>query len=612
VQALLLQMTIYLAAAVLAVPLSRWLGFGSVLGYLAAGVAIGPALNLVGETESVQRVAEYGIVLMLFLIGLEMRPRVLWDMRHRLLGLGGLQVVVTIALVAALCGTLFDMRWNAAVAVGMILAMSSTAIVLQSLTERKLTHTEAGRASLAVLLFQDVAALPLLAILPLLAFGGVPETADGLHGAQALEDVSPAARAALVIAAVAIVVLAGRYLTRHVYRFLRLARLPEVEIAGALLLVAGVSLVMSLLGLSPALGSFLAGVVLANSEYRHQLEADLGSFKGLLLGLFFMTIGARLDLAHLASEPLRLLGLAAGLMVLKFAVLWMLAGLFGLPRRAQLLFSAALVQGGEFGFVLLSFAAASRVLAPDETGTVLIVIALSMMLSPLALGLQVVLDRRLRGEAPREADKVDEPGTVIIAGMGRFGQAVNRFLRGLGHRTVVLDSRPEVIERLRRLGIRGFYGDLGRPEVLDAAGLADARAIVLGVDDPALALRLVRHIRSHHPRLPVIARARDRHQVYELTAAGATVAVREVFPAAVEAGRSALAVLGHGSAEIDAAAAAFTHADQRMLEDLAALWHPGVPPEHNAAYLAREREQTAAIEAALAGAAHHPAATTPR
>jgi CPA2 family monovalent cation:H+ antiporter-2 len=602
VQGILLQVTIYLAAAVVAVPLSRWLGFGSVLGYLGAGIAIGPALGIVGrEAESVQAFAEYGVVLMLFLIGLEMRPRVLWDMRHRLLGLGGLQVGVTAALIAATAWAVLGARWNAAVAIGMILALSSTAIVLQTLIERRLIHSEGGRASLAVLLFQDLAAVPLLALMPLLAFGAASPAETGLHGSDAL-DVSPWARAALVVGAFALVVAGSRLFTRPVYRFLALARVPEIQVAGALLLIVGVSLLMSLLGLSPALGSFAAGVVLANSEYRHQLEADLASFKGLLLGLFFMTVGAGIDLVGLAEAPLRLMGLAVLLMLLKMAVLWPLARLFGLRPAATLLFTLALAQAGEFGFVLLAFAETSGVLSPEQGETLLLVIALSMLLTPGLFRLYGVAGSRM-DRPPRVPEPVEEPGTVIIAGMGRFGQTVNRILRGLGHRTVVLDDRPEVIERLRRLGIRGFYGEVDRPEVLAAAGLAEAKAVVVAIDDPDQAVRLVRYVRGRYPRVAVIARARDRHHVYALHAAGATAAVREVFEAAVAAGRYTLEALGHGADEIDAALAEFVRQDERMLAELSALWRPDVPADRNAAYLAKEREQTAAIEGALRRAA---------
>jgi CPA2 family monovalent cation:H+ antiporter-2 len=608
VQDILLQVTIYLAAAVVAVPLSRWLGFGSVLGYLLAGVAIGPALGLVGrETESVQDFAEYGVVLMLFLIGLEMRPRVLWELRHRLIGLGGLQVALSIALIAA-AALAVGLRWNAAVAVGMILALSSTAIVLQTLNERKLTHSEGGRASIAVLLFQDAAAVPLIALMPLLAFGAAPVEEGGLHGGEALAEGSPWTRAALVVAAVVLVVLAGRFLTRPVYRFLALARVPEIQVAGALLLIVGVSLVMSLLGLSPALGSFLAGVVLANSEYRHQLEADLGPLKGLLLGLFFMTVGAGVDLARLGEEPVRLLGLTLALICAKIAVLLPLARLFKLRPRAAMLFALALAQAGEFGFVLLAFAASGRVVTEEQAATLLLVIALSMMLTPALFRLQGLVDRRLGDGGRREPDAIDAAGTVVIAGMGRFGQTVNRIVAGLGHPTVVLDGRPEVVERLRRLGIRGYYGEVDRPEVLDAAGLGEARAVVVAIDDPEQALRLVRHIRARHPRLPVIARARDRHHVYALAAAGATVTVREVFEAAVEAGRHTLAALGHPAREIDRALAEFARQDERMLDELAAVWRPDTPADRNPAYLAKEREQAAAIEAALRAAVAQAAA----
>lgn len=600
--AVLLQMMIYLAAAVLAVPLSRRLGLGSVLGYLAAGVAIGPVLGLVGrETEDVREFAEFGVVLMLFLIGLELRPRVLWDMRHRLLGLGGLQLVLTVAAIAPLAMAA-GMRWNAALAVAMALALSSTAIVLQTLNERKLTHSEGGRASLAVLLFQDVAAVPLLAFMPLLALGAGPAGDAGPHGATLIGDVSPGLRAALVAAAVALVVLGGRFATPPVYRFLARARVPEIHVAGALLMIVAVSMLMSAIGLSPALGSFLAGVVLAGTSYRHQLEADLGPFKGLLLGLFFMTVGAGIDVGHLLAEPMRIVALTAALMLAKVAVLWALARLFRLRRPAAVLFTLALAQSGEFGFVLLDFAESSGVLTAAQANTALLVIAVSMLLTPALFWLQSGLDRRLADARARPPDPIDAPGTVIIAGMGRFGQTVNRILTAAGHRTVVLDNRPEVVERLRRLGIRGYYGEVDRPEVLVSAGIDGCRAVVVAIDEAEQAVRMVRQIRAGHPDLPVIARARDRHHVYELAAAGASVTVREVFAAAMDAGRHALAALGHRSAEVEAVVSAFATEDQRMLDELASVWRSDVPPERNARYLAMEREQAARIEAALQGA----------
>lgn len=602
---ILLQMTIYLAAAVVAVPLSQRLGFGSVLGYLAAGVAIGPVLGLVGsEAEDVQSYAEFGVVLMLFLIGLEIQPKALWDMRTRLLGLGGLQVALTVAAIAVV-GVVLGLPLNQAAAVAIVLSLSSTAIVMQTLSERHLTRTEGGRASFAVLLFQDVAAIPLLTVIPLLSFvnyGAPAVEAEGLAaGSDALDDVQAWVRALLVVGAVALVTLGGRFLTRPFFRFIGMARLREIHVAAALLFLVGISLMMSLLGLSPALGSFMAGVVLANSEYRHELEADVEPFKGLLMGLFFITVGAGVDLALLASDPLRLLGLAVGLMAVKAAVLYPLGMLFGLTGSARTLFALSVAQAGEFGFFLLAFAAQTRVLPAALAGEILLVIALSMMLTPALFRLHTFLSAR-RGEGEtRPADEIDEQGAVIIAGMGRFGQVVNRMLTSLGHKTVVLDSRTETIDRMRRFGIKGFYGAVDRPDLLEAAGIAQARAIVLALDDPEKCVRMAEYVSRHHPQVKIIARARDRHHVYQLYAAGAPQSVREVFDSALRAGKYALEALDYDAEEIEDIARAFFDHDRRMLAELAEVWDPDVPVDRNDAYIARAREQNQIIEEALRG-----------
>ncbi|HVL22264.1 MAG TPA: cation:proton antiporter [Amaricoccus sp.] len=594
---ILLQLAIYLTAGVVAVPISQRLGFGSVLGYLAAGIAIGPGLKLVGrETALVQDYAEYGVVLMLFLIGLEMNPRSLWDLRHRLLGLGGMQLALTIPLLAA-AGLALGLPWNQAVVAGMALALSSTAIVMQTLSEKHLAASEGGRASIAVLLFQDVAAVPLLALIPLLALGPGAVPAGGpesmLHG------LSPLAGVAVIVAAVALVILAGRYLTQPVFRFLGLARLPEVHIAGALLLVVAISLMMDALGLSPALGSFLAGVVLGGSAYRHELEADLAPFKGLLMGLFFITVGAGIDLHRAAETPLQVALLVLGLIALKTVVLWSIARAFCLPPQASLLFTLALPQGGEFGFVLVSFAEATRILPPDIAATLLLLIAGSMVLTPGLFQLRDILARRLVHRGERLPEPVADPGTVIVAGMGRFGQTVTRILSGLGHRTVLLDRHPATVERMRALGIPAYLGAADRPEVLAAAGIASARAIVIAIDDPDQALRIVRLVRRRAPHVRIIARARDRHAVYRMTAAGADVCVREIFDSAVRAGGHALAALGHDAREVEGLLRAFAAEDTAMIEELAGLWRPDLPAAENAAFVRREREQLAAIEAKL-------------
>jgi CPA2 family monovalent cation:H+ antiporter-2 len=596
---ILLQIAIYLAAAVIAVPIAARLGFGSVLGYLAAGVVIGPTLGLVGaETEDLQHFAEYGVVLMLFLIGLEMRPQALWEMRHRLFGLGGLQVGVTLALIMLCTIAAAGLPWRQALAVGIILCLSSTAIVMQTLAEKKLSRTEGGRASFAVLLFQDMAAIPLLALIPLLAPFGAPAGGEEAP----LEHVAGWMKALLVVGVVAAVIAAGTFLTRPLYRFIAMARLPEIQTAAALLLVVAISLALGLVNLSPALGSFLAGVVLANSEYRHELESDIAPFKGLLLGLFFITVGAGVNLGLLASDALRIVGLTLLLMLAKAAVLYPLAGLFGLHGRARLLFTLGLAQAGEFGFFLLAFATQTRVLPADVAQYTLLVISLSMFLTPaLFLIYETLRARMIEGGPGRSEDEIDEPGTVIIAGVGRFGQVVNRMLTGLGHKTVVLDSDPVTIDRIRTFGVRGFFGEVDRPELLAAAGIAEARAIVIAIDDAEKAVRLTRYVRRRYPDVKVIARARDRHHVYQLYAAGTPHSVRETFDSAVRAGKYALEALGYDDAEVERIAEVFFEHDRHMLRQLAEVWDPNVPPEKNPAYVRRAREQSAEIAAVLRG-----------
>jgi monovalent cation:H+ antiporter-2, CPA2 family len=555
VQETLVYIAVYLAAAVVAVPISARLGFGSVLGYLAAGVAIGPVFGLVGsETEELRHYAEYGVVLMLFLIGLEMRPQMLWDMRHRLIGLGGLQVGLTLALVA-LVAMAAGVRWSQAVAVGMVLCLSSTAIVMQTLNEKKLARTEGGRASFAVLLFQDVAVIPLLALIPLLAPWGPPP--EGPLGENLLAGQPGWLKGLAVLAAVTVVVVAGLYLTRPLFRFIGYARLQEIEIAAALLFVIGVSVLIGSLGLSPALGTFLAGVVLANSEYRHQLESDIAPFKGLLLGLFFITVGASVDLGLLAAEPLPILLFTLALIAIKAAVLYPLGGLFRLEGRDRLLFTFALAQAGEFGFFLLAFATQTRVLPAEVADTVLMVISLSMFLTPALFVLHDRAGRLFARDHERAADNVHPRGTVIIAGMGRFGQVVNRMLKAVGHTTVVLDSHPEVVARMRALGVEAFYGDVDRPALLEAAGIAQARAVVLAMDDREAVVRMAHYVSHAYPQVRIIARAHDRHSVYRLHAAGVTESVREVFDSSVRAGKYALAALGYAEDEIERIAEAF-------------------------------------------------------
>ncbi|MDP5361392.1 MAG: monovalent cation:proton antiporter-2 (CPA2) family protein, partial [Paracoccaceae bacterium] len=435
-ESFLFQATIYLGAAVIAVPLAARLGLGSVLGYLLAGIMIGPVLGLVGtETQDLQHFAEFGVVMMLFLIGLELEPRALWNMRQRLIGMGGLQVGLTMLAIMG-AGMALGYDWSTSVAIGMIFALSSTAIVLQTLTEKGLMQTSGGRSTFSVLLSQDIAVIPMLALLPLLAVPVMATLApdgsmqlatddhDGAHhAALSLVDGLPGWGVTLVtLGAVAAVILAGTFLTRPVFRYIHQARLREMYTALALLMVVATAVLMTMVGLSPALGTFLAGVVLANSEFRHELESDLEPFKGLLLGLFFITVGAGINFGLLFGDPAYILGLTLGVMVIKGAILYGLALLFGLKNKDRWLFTLGLAQAGEFGFVLISFSLQQGVLNDGLGGTLLLVIALSMLITPLLFILYDILSRQMTEAEEEEHDEVDERGTVIIAGIGRFGQ----------------------------------------------------------------------------------------------------------------------------------------------------------------------------------------------
>ena len=605
----LFQATIYLLAAVLAVPVATRLGLGSVLGYLLAGIVIGPGvLGLVGaETEDLQHFAEFGVVMMLFLIGLELEPRSLWGMRRSLIGLGGLQVTVTAGLVTA--GALgLGLEWREAIAVGLVLALSSTAIVLQTLSEKNLMRTKGGRSIFSVLLTQDIAVIPMLALLPLLAISelGPPAAEDGAgeagHAGMSLVEGLPAWGVTLVtLAAVGAVVLIGLYVIRPAFHYIDKARLREMYTAFALLIVVGIATLMNMVGLSPALGAFMAGVVLANSEFRHELESNIEPFKGLLLGLFFITVGAGIRFPVLLDAPFLLVGLTLMTMAVKGAVLWGLATASRLRGRDRWLFTLGLAQAGEFGFVLVSFAGQQDVVAGALAETLLLVIALSMLLTPLFFIAYELLSRRHDGAPAEEPppDEIDERHPVIIAGIGRFGQVVNRMLRSTGIPTTVLDRDLEAVTLMRGFGFKGFFGDPTRREILEAAGLDEARVLVVALDDPAAAIRLTRVARRARPDLRIVARARDRVHVYQLYRAGADDIVREVFDGSIRAGRYALEGMGLSDFEAHERSTAFYHADRGALRELADLWKPGVKITDNPAYMERARELNRDLETAI-------------
>lgn len=612
-ESILFQASIYLAAAVIAVPIAARLGLGSVLGYLLAGVMIGPVLGLVGsETHELQHVAEFGVVMMLFLIGLELDPGALWSMRHRLIGLGGLQVLFTgIAMMNG--ALLFGLSLNQAIACGMIFALSSTAIVLQTLSEKGLTQTGGGRSAFSVLLTQDIAVIPMLALLPLLALPPVTQlAADGsvirlsmqaaeLSASSSLLEGLPGWGVTLVtLAAVLAVILFGIYLTRPLFRFIHAARLREMYTAFALLIVVGISYMMTLVGLSPALGAFLAGVVLANSEFRHELESDIQPFKGLLLGLFFITVGAGIQFSILFKDPITILGLTLAVMAIKAMVLFVLGHAFKLKGRDQWLFTLGLAQAGEFGFVLISFSAQQHVLPPALADRLLLVVAMSMLITPLLFIIYDLISRWLVEKVEQQPyDKIDEVGPVIIAGIGRFGQIVNRLVRNSGFKTVVLDHDMHTIELMRRFGFKGFFGDPTRPELLHAAGLSQARVLVAALDDPESTTRLVTLARRERPDLHIIARAHDRSHVFRLYKAGADDIVREMFDSSLRAGRYVLENIGLNEWEAAEAEKTFYRHDRQIVRDLAGLWDPEIPTSQNQAYVARALELEKELELAL-------------
>jgi len=521
---------VFLAAAVVIVPIAKRLGLGSVLGYLIAGAVIGPwGLGFAGDVESTQNLAELGVVLMLFVIGLELDPRRFLAMRRIIFGGGVVQLAVSGAVLGIALAFL-GLGWRGALVGGLALALSSTAIAMQALGERNETDTPTGRASFGILLFQDIAAIPLIALVPFLGAGDHEGTAPVWN------------RVAVAVVAVAGVVVIGRYLTRPALRLIAKANLREVFTAFALLLVIGIAQIMELAGLSAGLGAFLAGLLLAGSEFRHALEGDIEPFKGLLLGLFFISVGMTVDFGLLASHPVMVVLLLAGFLGLKIASLWAIGRTIDICRE-RWLFAFLLSQGGEFAFVVFSAARDAKVFTPEWEGLLTITVALSMATTPLFL---VLYDRRLASHArtERPSDAVRPEGPVIIAGFGRFGQIVGRLLLASGIRAVVLDHDADQVDSLRKFGYRVFYGDATRLDLLEAAGARDARLLVNAIDDVEQSIALVDRVRENFPNLEIVSRVRNVSHYFEMRLRGVTVAERETFEAALRVGRASLERLG--------------------------------------------------------------------
>lgn len=598
------QATIFLAAAVIAVPIAARMGLGSVLGYLAAGIVIGPILGLVGaEVNDLRHFAEFGVVMMLFIVGLELDPKALWAMRHNLIGLGGLQITATAAIIFGAC-VLIGVDTSSSIAISLVLALSSTAIVLQTLTEKGLMQTRGGRNAFSVLLTQDIAVIPTLAFLPLLAVAsiGTDDHGDSHASSMSLVEGLPGWGVTLVtLGAVALVILTGVYLTRPIFRFIHAAHLREMYTALALMIVVGIAFLMSLVGLSPALGTFLAGVVLANSEFRHELESDLEPFKGLLLGLFFITVGAGINFTIFFSAPVTIVSLSIALILIKGAVLFALALLFKMRGRDKWLFTLGLAQAGEFGFVLVSFSQQQHVLTDGISEILLLVIAMTMLITPLLFMFYDWLEKRLTDHAPQhDPDEIDHSGPVIIAGIGRFGQIVNRLVQSVGYETVVLDHNMETIELMRRFGFKGFFGDPTRHELLHAAGLMKAQVLVVALDSPEAARKLVTYARQERPDLHIIARARDRVQVFAMYQAGANDIIRETFDSSLRAGRYVLENIGLSEYEAARAEKLFFDQDRASLRELSKVWDPNIPASQNPEFIELSQRFQRDLESALA------------
>ena len=587
-----------LVAGVLAVPLATRLGLGSVLGYLLAGMAISPLLAALSvDVEALQVFAEFGVVMMLFIIGLEMEPKRLWEMRGKLAGLGGGQVVLT-TLVLTGIALLADQPWQTALAIGMVLALSSTAIIVQTLTEKGLMRTQGGEASFSVLLVQDVAVIPILALVPLLA---LPELASlaaghgegGAHGGIDLTaHMSIWLAAATRIAAVAAVIAIGIFAIRPLFRYIARANLRELFTAAALVVVIGIALLMSLVGLSPALGAFIAGVVLATSEYRHELESDINPFKGLLLGLFFITVGAGIDFGLAATIWDSVLFWAAVTIAAKMAVLLIVGWLYGLRKQALWLFCLSLPQAGEFAFVLIAFGVANAVFAPQFAAQLLLIVALTMLVTPLLFILydKLIAHAYCAGQGGREADAIEEENPIIIAGRGRVGGIVDRMLDASGHHATVIDYNSDHLEVLKKFGVSTYYGDATRPDLLASAGIERARILVVALDEREQIDKLVRYACANFPNLHVVARAKDRDHVYHLWAMGCRDIVRETYDSSLRMGRSVYEALGYDRQAAIAMVEAFETMDRTSMREVADTYRLDIPAYENEELLAKIRE----------------------
>ncbi len=564
-QNLLLNVFIFLAAASIMVPIASRFKLGSVLGYLLVGILIGPfGFKLIGNAEQTMHFAEFGVIMMLFLIGLELEPIMLWKLRKLIVGLGGLQVILTTAALTTI-GMLIGYEWQTSLAVGMSLALSSTALVLQMLQEKNLLKTAKGEASFAVLLFQDIAVIPILIIMPLLA-QQYAAPIDVQH-ASYISQLSRPLHALLIAGVIGAIIFIGHYLSQHLFLIIAKTNLREVFTAFSLALVVGITLLMESIGVSPALGAFIAGVVLANSQYKHAVEADIQPFKGLLLGLFFISVGMGMNFSLFSQHMMLILVAVFGLIACKAIILFLLGRGFTLSPIQTIGFALALSQGGEFAFVLFQYASASKVITPEIRGFLTLVVALSMLCTPfLMLLYQRYIIPRFVSIIPEQTyDGISEKNAIILAGYGRFGQIIGRVLNGEMIKVTVLEKNPEQIELLRKFGYKSYFGDANRLDVLKSAGAEHAKLLIVTVGNADINLEIVKLAREAFPHLKIYARARNRRHAYELHKAGVDYFKRELYDSSLSMTKEVLKFMGYKQEVIEKKTQAFQQYDESSL-----------------------------------------------
>lgn len=553
---------IFLAAACIIVPIASRFKLGSVLGYLVVGILIGPfGFKWIGNAEQIMSFAEFGVIMMLFLIGLELEPETLWRLRKAIIGLGSLQVILTSAILTCF-GMLLGYDWRVSLAVGMALSLSSTALVLQMLQEKDLMRTTTGETSFAVLLFQDIAVIPILIIMPLLVANGVTP----VHDSGLLDALPGWAQAAIIAGVIGTVIVVGHYLSHYFFYLIAQTNLREVFTATSLALIVGITLLMQAIGISPGLGAFIAGVVLANSEYKRTLEVDIEPFKGLLLGLFFISVGMRMDFTIFAQNPRYLLAIVSLFIIVKAIVLLVLGRFFGLTRLQNIGIALSLSQGSEFAFVLFQFAHTSRVITETMANFFILAVALSMVATPLLMLIytRFVIPRFMSSLPPRY-DAIDEQNSVILAGYGRFGQIIGRFLTAQGIKLTILENDPEQIELLRKFGFKGYFGDASRLDLLKNAGADKAKLLIVAVDDADTNLEIAKLAKQEFPHLTVYSRARNRRHAYELHKAGVDYFKRETFDSSLAMAQEVMKFLGHNPETMRRKAYTFKQHDELAL-----------------------------------------------